>query len=81
MATESARILAVTDAASREHYPATLFAAEQACQGSCTARSTIYAANIAAGWMVAMFTRWLRKLQPESDIYVNLLGTQLWVMV
>ena len=40
----------------------------------CTARSTIYAASIAAGLMVHQFTRWLRSLPIDPDISMNLLA-------
>jgi len=33
----------------QDYYPTTLFAQSEAQSGSCTARSTIYAASIAAG--------------------------------
>lgn len=46
------RILTVADETGREHYPTTLFQQSEAQTGRCTARSTIYAANIAAGLML-----------------------------
>ena len=49
---EVIRILTVADAPSRAHYPTTLFAQQEAQVGTCTSRSTIYAASIAAGLMV-----------------------------
>ena len=71
---EVIRVLAVADATSREHYPTTLFAQSEAQQGSCTARSTIYAASIAAGLMLHQFTRWLRGLPVEKESLLNLLA-------
>ena len=58
---ETIRVLVVADEAGREHYPTTLFCQAEAEPGRCTARSTIYTANIAAGLMVHQFVRWLRQ--------------------
>ena len=71
---EVIRVLAVADAEHRAYYPTTLFAAADAQTGSCTARSTIYAASIAAGLMVHQFTRWLRGLPLDRDASFNLLA-------
>jgi len=79
MTAEVLRVLTVSDAKSREHYPTTLFTAEQAYQGSCTAKTTIYCANIAAGLMLAQFTKWLRGLPVEPDLCLNLLAGELTV--
>ena len=49
----------------------------EALQQGCTARSTIYCANIAAGIMVSQFTRWLRGMQLDFDIMFNLLDVEL----
>ena len=76
---EVIRVLAAADEASKEHYATTLFAQEQAQQGTCTSRSTIYAASIAAGLMVHQFTRWLRRLPVEADTTLNLLAGELSV--
>jgi hypothetical protein len=71
---EVIRVLTVSDIANREHYASTLFAQPEAQQGSCTSRSTIYAATIAAGLMVHQFTRWLRGLPTDRDVALNLLA-------
>ncbi len=71
---EVLRILTVGGEQGRAHYPTTLFAQAEAQSGSCTARSTIYAASIAAGLMVHQFTRWLRRLPIDADISMNLLA-------
>jgi sulfur carrier protein ThiS adenylyltransferase len=73
---EVIRVLVAADARGRAHYPATLFAQSDAEPGRCTARSTIYAASIAAGLMVHHFTRWLRGLPTDADTTVNLLGSE-----
>jgi sulfur carrier protein ThiS adenylyltransferase len=74
---EVMRILTATDDQSRQHYSNTLFTQAEAQTGSCTSRSTIYAANIAASLMVHQFTRWLRRIPIDRDITLNLLASEL----
>ena len=74
---EVLRILSAADPRSRDHYPTTLFEQSAAQAGQCTARSTIYTANIAAGLMLHQFTRWLRGLPVERDLMLNLLAGEL----
>jgi sulfur carrier protein ThiS adenylyltransferase len=71
---EVLRVLAATETAGRDHYPTTLFRQSEAQAGRCTARSTIYAATIAAGLMLHQFTRWLRGLPVDRDTSLNLLA-------
>ena len=71
---EVLRVLTVADDLGRDHYPTTLFAQSEAQPGRCTARSTIYAASIAAGLMVHQFTRWLRGMPADRDTSLNLLA-------
>ena len=77
MSGEVLRVLTACSAASRKHYPTTLFAAEEAYAGSCTARTTIYCANIAAGLMLAQFATWLRGMPVEVDVNTNLLAIEM----
>ena len=79
MSAEVLRILTASDTPSREHYPTTLFTAGEAHQGTCTAKTTIYCANIAAGLMLAQFTKHLRGLPIDPDIQFNLLSSELTV--
>lgn len=74
---ETMRILCVAEDTGRSHYPTTLFRQSDAQRGQCTARSTIYTANIAAGLMLHQFTRWLRRLPVESGLTLNLLASEL----
>ena len=74
---ETTCILVVANEASQGHYPTTLFAASEAEQGRCTARSTIYTANIAAGLMVHQFVRWLRRQPVDADTTLNLLAGEM----
>jgi hypothetical protein len=77
MSAEVLRVITACDEKSRKYYPQTLFAAQQAHAGACTAKSTIYCANIAAGFMLAQFTKYLRMLPVDSDIQINLLASEL----
>jgi sulfur carrier protein ThiS adenylyltransferase len=79
MSAEVLRVLTATARSGRDHYPTTLFAAAEAFRGACTAKSTIYGANIAAGIMVAQLAKWLRGLAPEPDLLLNLLSAE-WVV-
>ncbi len=74
---EVLRILTATDSMSRDHYDTTLFTQEEAQIGSCTSRSTIYTASIAAGLMLHQFTRWLRKIPVDFDMTINLLAGEM----
>jgi sulfur carrier protein ThiS adenylyltransferase len=74
MLAEVIRVLVATEVAGRLHYPTTLFRQSEAVQGRCTARSTIYSANIAAGILLHQFSRWLRTLPVDIDTTVNLLA-------
>lgn len=74
---EVLRILTATDSNSRDHYDTTLFTQAEAHTGSCTSRSTIYTASIAAGLMLHQFTRWMRSICTEHDLTFNLLASEL----
>lgn len=77
MLSETIRVLVAGDTETREHYSKTLFPQAEAEQGRCTARSTIYAANIASGLMLHQFTRWPRGLPTDRDVTFNLLASEL----
>ena len=79
MSAEVLRVITAYDLKSREHYPTTLFQAREAFAGSCTAKTTIYCANIAAGFMLSQFTKYLRQLPIDPDIQLNLLALELVV--
>lgn len=74
MLAEVMRVFAVADVGSQSRYDETLFPQAEAQPGSCTARSTIYAASIAAGLMVHQLTRWLRGLPVDFETCLNLLA-------
>ena len=79
MSAEVLRVVTACDEKSRSYYPNTLFAAEEAHAGPCTAKTTIYCANIAAGFMLAQFTKYLRLLPVDPDIQINLLASEISV--
>ena len=74
---EVMRLLTAADAKSRLAYDKTLFAQSDAQAGSCTSRSTIYTASIAAGLVLHQFTRWQRQLPLDNDLCLNLLSSEL----
>jgi sulfur carrier protein ThiS adenylyltransferase len=80
MAAESLRILTAYNAESCDYYPTTLFSQEEAYQGSCTAKTTIYCANVIAGIMVAQFAKYLRDVPVETDISYNLQANELTIL-
>ncbi len=77
MSGEVIRILAAADAISVAHYSNTLFRQEEAFVGTCTARSTVFTANIAAGLMIHQFARHLRGLPTNADLVLNLLASEI----
>lgn len=77
MSAEVLRVITACDKESRQHYPQTLFTATEAYAGPCTAKTTIYCANIAAGFMLAQFTKYLRLMPVDADIQVNLLASEM----
>jgi len=77
MSAEVLRVITACDEKSRQYYPQTLFTAQQAHAGPCTAKTTIYCANIAAGFMLAQFTKYLRLLPVDPDIQINLLASEI----
>jgi hypothetical protein len=76
MNAEVIRVLASGRPSTDTLYATTLFPAREAFSGSCTAKSTIYTANIAAGLMVGQFARWLRDWPVVSDQMLNLVASE-----
>jgi len=77
---ESIRVLVADAGRGREHYPTTLFSQGEAQAGSCTSRSTIYAANLAAALMVHQFVRHLRGAPLDPDAAFNLAAGEYAVL-
>ena len=76
MNAEVLRVVTACDPPSREYFPQTLFSAAEAFVGPCTAKTTIYCANIAAGLMIGQFTKYLRDIPAEPDLQLNLLTSE-----
>lgn len=76
---EVVRVLTAVKTNDCTRYSGTLFPQADAQRGSCTSRSTIYAASIAAGIMVHQFARWLRGIHVDSDTMLNLLAGE-WIV-
>lgn len=77
MSAEVVRIFVACNALGRAHYPTTLFAPQDAFVGSCTAKSTVFAANIAAGLLVSALSQFLRGIPPDPEFTLNLLAGEL----
>jgi len=80
MTAEVIRVLTAHDADSRQHYTTTLFPQAEAYAGACTARMTVFAANVAAGMLISQFSRWLRGLPTSRDLTLNLLADELNIL-
>ncbi|MCA9071272.1 MAG: hypothetical protein KDA84_20230 [Planctomycetaceae bacterium] len=74
---ETLRVLTASTVHDRQHYESILFPASEAESGRCTARGTIYTANLCAALMVHQFSRWLRGLPMDRDLSLNLLASEL----
>jgi len=57
-----------------DRYQATLFPAHEARRESCTARSTIYCAAMAAAVLCSMFKQWAMGQEPEEMLQFDLLA-------
>lgn len=79
MAAETCRILTVEPLKKFiDHYRTTLHTDDEAIQESCTAKATCYCANIAAGFMVAQFTKYLRGFPLETpELLINILSGEM----
>lgn len=80
MAAGSLRIITAFNIKSCKYYPETLFSQDEAYQGSCTAKTTIYCANVIAGIMIAQFVKYLRDVPIETDISYNLQTNELTIL-
>ncbi|MFO0811590.1 MAG: ThiF family adenylyltransferase [Gemmatales bacterium] len=77
MQAEVMRVLAQDERTDPKRYQDSLFSEAEAQNGTCTSRSTIYTASIAAGLMVAQLVRWLRQVPLIPDQTLNLLSGEL----
>lgn len=77
MSAEAIRVVTSCTPEMADYYPSTLFSSGEAFAGACTARSTIFTANIAAGIMVEQYAKWLRDMSLDKDILFNLLAMEI----
>jgi sulfur carrier protein ThiS adenylyltransferase len=55
-----------------DYYPRTLFEARDGLQQSCTSKTTIYCANLAAAMIMGQFSKFLRGMMVDRDILYNI---------
>lgn len=79
MAAEVVRVLSASGEPSRRHYGTTLFGASEAYRGACTARTTLYAAQLAGALAIGQLGKFLRHLLLEADVIFNMLTCELQV--
>jgi molybdopterin/thiamine biosynthesis adenylyltransferase len=74
MAAEVMYVYAVDPTSTRavRVYESKFFSAGEAVRDACTSKSTLYTADIAAGLMVAQFTKWLRGWPCDIGVNLNL---------
>ena len=80
MNAEVLRVIAVDQPGIDDRYQRTLFGEEETFAGACTARSTIYTASIASGFMLLQLTKWLRRVPLDPDLLNNLFGAEMTVV-
>ena len=61
------------------NYFDTLVPEEETYQDTCTGKTTIYTASIAAGMLVHQLTRWLRGIHPDYNLGYNVLASDMWI--
>lgn len=76
MAAETCRIITLTKD-SKYDYKDTLFDPEDGVPESCTARSTIYCAYMAAAHAIRQYSIWLRGITPAFDFMHDLYGNSI----
>ena len=79
MAAEIARVFCVTSDApeAAEYYTTTLFTDAEAYEASCTAKTTIYCANLCAALAVSQLTKWLRDIPTDPDVTFNIMTSEI----
>lgn len=80
MTAEALRVICTdSNKDNKRYYEQNLDKQEDIIPAKCTARTTIYCANIAAGLMVACLTRYLRDIPLDSEVSFNILTNELAV--
>ena len=62
---------------SLQAYKDSLFPQGEAFNAPCTAKATVYCANIAAGLMVGEYTKWLRGVVVDTSVSMNILAMEM----
>jgi sulfur carrier protein ThiS adenylyltransferase len=58
-------------------YNETLVSDDEAFEGGCTSKSTVFCSNVAAGMMISSFSKYLRSMYLDSDVTLNLLSNEI----
>ena len=77
MAAEVCRILVVRSKKDYDYYASTLFSDTESYEATCTAKTTLYCANVAAGFMVAQLTKLYRGIPYDRDTQINILSNEM----
>lgn len=77
MIAEVFSVYCVRDSDDREHYEGTLFPSSEMFAASCTAKTTIYCANVISGMMVAQMAKHMRGVPLDREFHVNILAGTL----
>lgn len=77
MAAEICRVLTVRSINDHAFYAGTLFSDAEAFPATCTAKTTLYCANVAAGLMVAQLTKMYRGIPYDRDFQFNILANEV----
>ena len=72
MAAEVFTIYCVRNEEDAKHYEKSLFSNDEMFQASCTAKTTLYCANVIAGMIVAQFSKYLRGIPTPKEMEVNI---------
>lgn len=80
MAVRTIRVVTATPEA-KDHYPDSLFRADEAVPMACTAKATVFTSNMAAGMMVNQFAKYLQGLPSDHDTVCNLLSMEMFPYV
>ena len=78
MAAEFMEVYTVTHEYTGESYGSSLFSDAEAYQAPCTAKSTIYCANMAAAIGVSQLSKWFRDMPLERVVKFNLFTMELF---
>jgi len=73
MAAEVFSVYTADTKAAHEKYEESLFPSAEMFQASCTAKTTIYCANVISGMMIAQMTKFMRGIPTDNAMHLNIL--------